>query len=65
MHFIMDKAKAVSIPVASHFMLSQKLCLYTNEEKLSMKNIYTRWMLVVLCMLWFAQDPIFLMPWEW
>ena len=34
----MDKAKAVSIPLASHFKLSHKLCPSTNEEKLSMKN---------------------------
>ena len=38
-HFSMDKAKAVSIPLASHFKLSHKLCPSTDEEKLSMKNI--------------------------
>jgi hypothetical protein len=37
--FSMDKAKAVSIPLASHFKLSHKLCPSTNEEKLSMKSI--------------------------
>jgi hypothetical protein len=37
--FSMDKAKAVSIPLASHFKLSHKLCPSTDEEKLSMKNI--------------------------
>lgn len=37
--FSMDKAKVVSIPFASHFKLSHKLCPSTNEEKLSMKNI--------------------------
>ncbi|WJX13388.1 hypothetical protein P8452_03779 [Trifolium repens] len=37
--FSMDKAKEVSIPLASHFKLSHKLCPSTDEEKLSMKNI--------------------------
>ncbi|GAA0152795.1 hypothetical protein LIER_37562 [Lithospermum erythrorhizon] len=37
--FGMDKAKAVSIPLASHFKLSHQLCPFTNEEELSMKNI--------------------------
>ncbi|WJX48823.1 hypothetical protein P8452_35337 [Trifolium repens] len=37
--FSMDKAKAVSIPLASHFKLSHKLCPSTDEEKLSMKSI--------------------------
>lgn len=37
--FSMDKAKAVSIPLVSHFKLSHKLCPSTNEEKSSMKSI--------------------------
>ncbi|KAI5407796.1 hypothetical protein KIW84_053870 [Lathyrus oleraceus] len=37
--FSMDKAKAESILLASHFKLSHKLCPFTDEEKLSMKNI--------------------------
>lgn len=37
--FSMDKAKTVSISLASHFKLSHNLCPYTDEEKLSMKNI--------------------------
>lgn len=38
-HFSMDKAKAESILLASHFKLSHKLCPYTDEENLSMENI--------------------------
>lgn len=37
--FSMDKAKAASIPLASRFKLSHKLCPSTDEEKLSMNNI--------------------------
>lgn len=37
--FSIDKVKAVSIPLASHFKLSHKLYPSTNEEKLSMNNI--------------------------
>lgn len=37
--FCMDKAKAVSVPLASHFKLNYEQCPSMNEEKLSMKNI--------------------------
>ncbi|GAA0147202.1 transmembrane signal receptor [Lithospermum erythrorhizon] len=37
--FGMDKAKVVSISLASHFKFSHPLCPSTNEEKLSMKSI--------------------------
>lgn len=37
--FGMDKAKAVSIPLASHFKLSHEQCPSTDDEKSSMKNV--------------------------
>ena len=37
--FNMDKAKAVSVPLASHFKLSHNHCPSIDDEKMSMKNI--------------------------
>ncbi|GAA0169971.1 hypothetical protein LIER_40859 [Lithospermum erythrorhizon] len=42
--FGMDKAKAVSIPLASHFKLSHQPCPSTNEEKYEEHSIFIgRW----------------------
>ncbi|GAA0172765.1 hypothetical protein LIER_26522 [Lithospermum erythrorhizon] len=56
-HFGMDKAKAVSIPLPSHFKLSRQLCPSTNEEKLSMKNILYSWAVGSLMYAMFCTRP--------
>ena len=55
-----DKMKPVCTPLALHFQLSYSSCPTSQEECDYIVRVPYASAWVVLCMLWYAQDPIYL-----